>query len=146
MWMTLYVISGMALFYTALGCCGYAGFGTKSGNVLTAFNKPLWLVEFNNIPVIIHLIVGYMVFSQSIFAINEKRLATKWPNSFFTVVYTVRVPFTQNETFPIIPCRLLIRITFVIFTILVAIADFPLSMYIVQARIRQETFTWTMLQ
>ncbi|KAJ4824394.1 hypothetical protein Tsubulata_024688, partial [Turnera subulata] len=51
------------------------------------------------------------VLSQSIFAVNEELLATKWPNSFSTVVYT-----------------------------------FPLSMYIVQARIRQGTFTWTMFQ
>jgi len=59
---TLYAIGGTALFYTSLGCMGYAAFGADvPGNYLTGFYKPLWLVDIANLAVIIHLIVGYQV-------------------------------------------------------------------------------------
>uniref|UniRef100_A0A3N7FW90 Amino acid transporter transmembrane domain-containing protein n=1 Tax=Populus trichocarpa TaxID=3694 RepID=A0A3N7FW90_POPTR len=109
---TLYAIGGTALFYTSLGCMGYAAFGADvPGNYLTGFYKPLWLVDIANLAVIIHLIVGYQVFAQTIFAMNEKSLATRWQahGSFFNKIYTVRLQCKQDYSFQFTPSRLLLR-------------------------------------
>ncbi|KAJ6433683.1 hypothetical protein OIU84_017390 [Salix udensis] len=70
---TLYAIGGTALFYTSLGCMGYAAFGADApGNYLTGFYKPLWLVDIANLAVIIHLIVGYqVVFYRNLNSVGE---------------------------------------------------------------------------
>ncbi|KAI9383581.1 hypothetical protein POPTR_013G103500v4 [Populus trichocarpa] len=167
---TLYAIGGTALFYTSLGCMGYAAFGADvPGNYLTGFYKPLWLVDIANLAVIIHLIVGYQVFAQTIFAMNEKSLATRWQahGSFFNKIYTVRLQCKQDYSFQFTPSRLLLRTGFVIFTTLVAMmfpffnailgllgsisfwpltVYFPLNMYMVQANIKRGDSTWIMFQ
>lgn len=196
---TLYAIGGTALFYTSLGCMGYAAFGADvPGNYLTGFYKPLWLVDIANLAVIIHLIVGYQVvstlililweftflhfrcsdhvfllydqvFAQTIFAMNEKSLATRWQAhaSFFNKIYTVRLQCKQDYSFQFTPSRLLLRTGFVIFTTLVAMmfpffnailgllgsisfwpltVYFPLNMYMVQANIKRGDSTWIMFQ
>ncbi|KAF2297302.1 hypothetical protein GH714_020973 [Hevea brasiliensis] len=94
---TSYAIGGTALFYISVGCMGYAAFGNDiPGNVLAGFYQPFWLVDIANLSVIIHLIGAYQVFSQPIFAINEKLLASKWPTSCFATIYTIRLPFTHK--------------------------------------------------
>ncbi|KAJ6360598.1 hypothetical protein OIU77_004587 [Salix suchowensis] len=167
---TLYAIGGTALFYTSLGCMGYAAFGADApGNYLTGFYKPLWLVDIANLAVIIHLIVGYQVFAQTIFAINEKSLATRWqaPGSFFNKIYTVRFQCIQNYSFQLTPSRILLRTGFVVLTTLVAMlfpffnailgllgsisfwpltVYFPLNMYMVQAKIKRGNSKWIMFQ
>ncbi|KAJ6433682.1 hypothetical protein OIU84_017389 [Salix udensis] len=167
---TLYAIGGTALFYTSLGCMGYAAFGADApGNYLTGFYKPLWLVDIANLAVIIHLTVGYQVFAQTIFAINEKWLATRWqaPGSFFNKIYTVRFQCIQNYSFQLTPSRILLRTGFVVLTTLVAMlfpffnailgllgsisfwpltVYFPLNMYMVQAKIKRGNSKWIMFQ
>ncbi|CAK7344763.1 unnamed protein product [Dovyalis caffra] len=167
---TLYAIGGTALFYTSLGCMGYVAFGADvPGNFLTGFYKPLWLVDIANLAVIIHLIVGYQVFAQTIFAINEKWLAAtcQAPASFFNKIYTIRFQCKQNYSFQFTPSRLLLRTGFVVFTTLVAMlfpffnailgllgsisfwpltVYFPLNMYMVQAKIKRGNSTWIMFQ
>ncbi|XP_011005427.1 PREDICTED: amino acid permease 4-like isoform X2 [Populus euphratica] len=168
---TLYAIGGTALFYTSLGCMGYVAFGADvPGNYLTGFYKPLWLADITNLAVIIHLIVGYQVFAQTIFAKNEKSLPTRWQvhGSFFNKIYTARFQYRkQDYSFQFTPSRFLLRTGFVIFTTLVAMlfpffnailgllgaisfwpltVYFPLKMYMVQANIKRGNSTWMMFQ
>ncbi|KAG5233151.1 amino acid permease [Salix suchowensis] len=135
---TLYAIGGTALFYTSLGCMGYAAFGADApGNYLTGFYKPLWLVDIANLAVIIHLIVGYqVVFYHNLNSVGEfmllhllcsdcyvlSVLATRWqaPGSFFNKIYTVRFQCIQNYSFQLTPSRILLRTGFVVLTTLVA--------------------------
>ncbi|CAI9088133.1 OLC1v1022379C1 [Oldenlandia corymbosa var. corymbosa] len=71
------------VFYLCCGCFGYAAFGDKTpGNLLTGFGfyEPYWLVDFANACIILHLVGGYQIFSQVIFAMVEKWFARKYPN------------------------------------------------------------------
>jgi len=109
------------------------------------------------------------VFAQTIFAMNEKSLATRWQahGSFFNKIYTVRLQCIQDYSFQFTPSRLLLRTGFVIFTTLVAMmfpffnailgllgsisfwpltVYFPLNMYMVQANIKRGDSTWIMFQ
>ncbi|CAA3020043.1 probable amino acid permease 7 isoform X2 [Olea europaea var. sylvestris] len=67
-------------------CCGglgYAAFGNSTpGNLLTGFGfyEPYWLVDFANACVVLHLVGGYQVFSQPLFAITERWIVKKFPN------------------------------------------------------------------
>ncbi|CAI9787824.1 unnamed protein product [Fraxinus pennsylvanica] len=67
-------------------CCGglgYAAFGNStSGNLLTGFGfyEPYWLIDFANACVFLHLVGGYQVFSQPLFAITERWIIKKFPN------------------------------------------------------------------
>lgn len=162
---SLLAISGTTLFYLALGCMGYAAFGSEvEGNVLTGFHSPRWLVDFGNLALIIHLIGGYQVFAQPIFAIHEKWLASKWPTSFINRVYTTDFSCRKkNYTIHVTTSRLLLRTLFVMFTTLIAMMFpffnavlgvlgsisfwpltiyFPLSMYMVQFNTRRGSSTW----
>ncbi|CAI9787827.1 unnamed protein product [Fraxinus pennsylvanica] len=67
-------------------CCGglgYAAFGNSTpGNLLTGFGfyEPYWLIDFANACVFLHLVGGYQVFSQPLFAITERWIIKKFPN------------------------------------------------------------------
>nr|GME16707.1 probable amino acid permease 7 isoform X1 [Ipomoea batatas] len=82
-------------FYLCCGGLGYAAFGTKTpGNLLTGFGfyDPYWLVDFANACVAVHLVGGYQVFSQPLYAITEKWLRLKLPqNQFFQVDYNLKL-------------------------------------------------------
>ncbi|KAE8677252.1 putative amino acid permease 7 [Hibiscus syriacus] len=72
------------LFYLCCGCFGYAAFGNNTpGNLLTGFGfyKPYWLVDFANACIVLHLVGGYQIFSQPVFAFAERRFTDKFPNS-----------------------------------------------------------------
>ncbi|KAL3333693.1 hypothetical protein AABB24_033662 [Solanum stoloniferum] len=73
-------------FYLCCGGFGYAAFGNSTpGNLLTGFGfyEPYWLVDFANACVILHLVGGYQVFSQPIFAEVERWFTRKFPDSQF---------------------------------------------------------------
>ncbi|KAL0301026.1 UNVERIFIED_CONTAM: putative amino acid permease 7 [Sesamum radiatum] len=73
-------------FYLCCGGFGYAAFGDATpGNLLTGFGfyEPYWLINFANACVVLHLVGGYQVFSQPLYANIEKFLAKKFPNSRF---------------------------------------------------------------
>ncbi|CDP13656.1 unnamed protein product [Coffea canephora] len=85
-----------AFFYLSCGCFGYAAFGDKTpGNLLTGFGfyEPYWLVDFANACVILHLVGGFQVYSQPIFALVEKWFNTKFPDSASANNLDVRLPF-----------------------------------------------------
>ncbi|XP_006647812.2 probable amino acid permease 7 [Oryza brachyantha] len=64
-------------FYLGCGCFGYAAFGDATpGNLLTGFGfyEPYWLVDFANLCIVLHLLGGYQVYSQPVFAVVERRM------------------------------------------------------------------------
>ncbi|VFQ90547.1 unnamed protein product [Cuscuta campestris] len=73
-------------FYLCCGGLGYAAFGNAApGNLLTGFGfyEPYWLVDFANACVALHLVGGYQVFSQPLYANVERWLGKKYPESQF---------------------------------------------------------------
>ncbi|XP_016581496.2 probable amino acid permease 7 isoform X3 [Capsicum annuum] len=73
-------------FYLCCGGFGYAAFGNSTpGNLLTGFGfyEPYWLVDFANACVVLHLVGGYQIFSQPLFADIERWFARKFPESKF---------------------------------------------------------------
>ncbi|KAL2483752.1 putative amino acid permease 7 [Forsythia ovata] len=72
-----------SFFYLCCGGLGYAAFGNSTpGNLLTGFGfyEPYWLIDFANACVVLHLVGGYQVFSQPLFAITERWITKKFPN------------------------------------------------------------------
>ncbi|KAJ8542795.1 hypothetical protein K7X08_005318 [Anisodus acutangulus] len=73
-------------FNLSCGGFGYAAFGNSTpGNLLTGFGfyEPYWLVDFANACVVLHLVGGYQIFSQPLFADIERWFARKFPESKF---------------------------------------------------------------
>lgn len=56
-------------FYFCCGCFGYAAFGDSApGNLLTGFGfyEPYWLINIANVCIIVHLVGGYQVLSNTL--------------------------------------------------------------------------------
>ncbi|CAL5335473.1 unnamed protein product [Camellia sinensis] len=109
-------------FYLCCSGVEYAAFGDSSpGNLLTGFGfyEPYCLIDFANACIVLHLVGGYQVFSQPLFALVDKRFARKFPNSgFVNNGYTLKLPF-----FPILRLNLLrlcFRTTYVASTTVIA--------------------------
>ncbi|XP_071702553.1 probable amino acid permease 7 isoform X2 [Rutidosis leptorrhynchoides] len=93
---TMKKTSGIAVFITAsfyllCGASGYAAFGDSApGNLLTGFGfyEPYWLVDFGNACIVLHLVGGYQIYSQTLFAIVERWYVEKFPESVLTVDIT----------------------------------------------------------
>ncbi|XP_027061696.1 probable amino acid permease 7 isoform X2 [Coffea eugenioides] len=71
-------------FYLCCGGFGYAAFGNSTpGNLLTGFGfyEPYWLIDFANACIVLHLVGGYQIFSQTLFGTVERRLARQFPGS-----------------------------------------------------------------
>jgi amino acid permease len=67
-------------FYLMCGCLGYAAFGNAApGNILSGFYEPYWLVDFANVCIVLHLVGGFQVFLQPLFAAVEADVASRWP-------------------------------------------------------------------
>ncbi|XP_057765376.1 probable amino acid permease 7 [Salvia miltiorrhiza] len=69
-------------FYMSCGGFGYAAFGNSTpGNLLTGFGfyEPYWLIDFANACVVVHLIGGYQMFTQPLFASVEGWFVSKLP-------------------------------------------------------------------
>ncbi|KAK4439645.1 putative amino acid permease 7 [Sesamum alatum] len=83
-------------FYLSCGGLGYAAFGDKTpGDLLTGFSTygPYWLINFANACVVLHLIGGYQVYSQPVFAVVDKWLSERFPqSSFVNRNYNVKLP------------------------------------------------------
>ncbi|CAA0814045.1 Probable amino acid permease 7 [Striga hermonthica] len=146
------------LFYLCCGGFGYAAFGNSTpGNLLTGFGfyEPYWLVDLANACVVLHLIGGYQVFSQPLYASIEKSFVEKFPNNRF-VHYNLK----EATVFRLNPMRMCLRTTYVAFTTgfailfpyfnqVVGVAGainfwpivvyFPVEMYLVQKNIRPWT-------
>ncbi|TVU07854.1 hypothetical protein EJB05_41226, partial [Eragrostis curvula] len=75
-------ISTTTAFYMLCGCLGYAAFGNGApGNILTGFGfyEPYWLVDLANACIVVHLVGGFQVFCQPLFAAVEGALAATFP-------------------------------------------------------------------
>lgn len=156
-------------FYLCCGCFGYAAFGNDTpGNLLTGFGfyEPFWLVDFANVCVILHLVGGYQIFCQPIFAFVEKRFRKKYPDSgFVNNFYGIELPFMP--AFKLNPFRLCFRTAYVISTTGIAMVFpyfnqilgvlgalnfwplaiyFPVEMYFVQRKIGAWTRKWVVLR
>ncbi|XP_058097715.1 amino acid permease 4-like [Magnolia sinica] len=158
-------------FYLSLGCIGYAAFGDNApGNILTGFGfyEPFWLVDIANLCIVLHLLGAYQVYAQPIFASAEKCIASKWPQAeFIHTIYTFRLPFAKATSLSLTLSTLILRSIFIAFATLVAMlfpffnailgllgalsfwpltVYFPVSMYMVQAKITRGMPKWVLLQ
>ncbi|KAK4420617.1 putative amino acid permease 7 [Sesamum alatum] len=156
-------------FYLCCGCFGYAAFGDQTpGNLLTGFGfyEPYWLVDFANACIILHLIGGYQVYSQPVFAYAERWLVEKFPESrFINKFYTCKLPLLP--AFQMNMLRLCFRTAYVISTTGIAMlfpyfnqvlgvlgalnfwplaVYFPVEMYFVQSKTGAWTRKWIYLQ
>ncbi|KAF8043103.1 hypothetical protein BT93_A1449 [Corymbia citriodora subsp. variegata] len=160
-------------FYFCCGCLGYAAFGDGApGNLLTGivdgegFFEPFWLVDFANVCIIVHLVGGYQMYSQPIFAAAERWFSSTHPNSIFVnKFYTINLPLVPAIQMNLF--RLCFRTVFVISTTGIALVFpyfnsvlgvvgalnfwplaiyFPVEMYLVQKKIGAWTRKWIVLQ
>ncbi|XP_044512066.1 amino acid permease 8-like [Mangifera indica] len=165
---TLYAVGATTLFYISLGCMGYAAYGNDApGNILAGYYNLFWLVDIANLAVVIHLIGAYQVFSQPLFAVHETWIGTRWPTSFFNTDHTAKLPFIKKYTIRFTLSKLLLRTVFVTFTTAIAMmfpfftailgllgavsfwpltVYLPVSMYIVQAKIKRGSSKWILFQ
>ncbi|GMP66399.1 hypothetical protein CsSME_00026772 [Camellia sinensis var. sinensis] len=155
--------------YLCCACFGYAAFGDQTpGNLLTGFGfyEPYWLVDFANACVVLHLIGGYQVYSQPLFAEAERWITKKLPdNEFVNNVYTIKLPMLP--VFKLNLLRLCFRTTYVASTTGIALLFpyfndvlgvlgalnfwplaiyFPVDMYLRQRNIRAWTRMWVVFQ
>ncbi|KAL6513977.1 hypothetical protein OROHE_019433 [Orobanche hederae] len=157
-------------FYLSCGGFGYAAFGDQTpGNLLTGFGTygPYWLVDFANACVVLHLIGGYQVYSQPLFAMVDKWLADRFPrSSFFNRKYAViKLPLLPSLSLNLE--RLCFRTAYVVSTTAVAMVFpyfnqvlgvlgtinfwplsvyFPVEMWLRQKELRPWTTGWTVFR
>ncbi|XP_010421188.1 PREDICTED: probable amino acid permease 7 isoform X1 [Camelina sativa] len=158
-------------FFFCCGCFGYAAFGDSTpGNLLTGFGfyEPFWLVDFANACIVLHLVGGYQVFSQPIFAAIERWLTERYPqNKFIARFYGFKLPMLRGGTVRWNPMRVCLRTMYVVTTtgaalmfpyfnevlgVLGAFGFWPLAVYypvemcILQKKIRSWTRPWLLLR
>ncbi|KAJ9187124.1 hypothetical protein P3X46_002618 [Hevea brasiliensis] len=156
-------------FYLCCGCFGYAAFGNKTpGNLLTGFGffEPYWLIDFANACIVLHLVGGYQIFSQPVFAFVEGWSAKKYPRSrFVNRFYPLKLPLFPPLQINLL--RLCFRTAYVASTTAIAMAFpyfnqvlgvlgalnfwplaiyFPVEMYLLQKKIRAWTRKWIVLR
>ncbi|ESR65970.1 hypothetical protein CICLE_v10008202mg [Citrus x clementina] len=156
-------------FYLCCGCFGYAAFGNDTpGNLLTGFGfyEPYWLIDFANACIVLHLVGGYQIYSQPVFAFVERWFTRKYPSSgFVNNFYTFKLPLLPPLRVNIL--RLCFRTAYVVSTTAVAIIFpyfnqvlgvlgalnfwplaiyFPVEMYFVQKKIGAWTRKWIVLR
>lgn len=79
---TVVGVATTTAFYMLCGCLGYSALGNNApGNILTGFYEPYWLVDFANVCIVIHLVGGFQVFLQPLFAAVETAVAARYPST-----------------------------------------------------------------
>ncbi|KAE8098920.1 hypothetical protein FH972_016947 [Carpinus fangiana] len=156
-------------FYLCCGCFGYAAFGNATpGNLLTGFGfyEPYWLIDLANACIVLHLVGGYQIYSQPVFAFAERWFTKKFPNSgFVNNFYTIKLPLLPGFKWNLL--RLCFRTAYVISTTIIAMVFpyfnqvlgllgalnfwpltiyFPVEMYFVQKKIGAWTKKWIVLR
>ncbi|OAY51328.1 probable amino acid permease 7 [Manihot esculenta] len=156
-------------FYLCCGCFGYAAFGNKTpGNLLTGFGffEPYWLIDFANVCIVLHLVGGYQIYSQPVFAFVEGWFGKKYPRSWFiNKFYPLKLPLIPPLQMN--PLRLCFRTVYVASTTALAMVFpyfnqvlgvlgalnfwplaiyFPVEMYFVQKKIGAWTRKWIVLR
>ncbi|KAL1206114.1 putative amino acid permease 7 [Cardamine amara subsp. amara] len=168
---SMVAVSITTLFFLCCGCLGYAAFGDLTpGNLLTGFGfyEPFWLVDFANACIVVHLVGGYQVYSQPIFAAMERWLIEKYPqNKFLARFYSFKLPLLGGGPVRLNPMKMCLRTMYVVMTTGVAIVFpyfnevlgvlgaitfwplavyFPVEMCILQKKIRVWTRPWLILR
>ncbi|XVF70969.1 hypothetical protein PTKIN_Ptkin11bG0204800 [Pterospermum kingtungense] len=156
-------------FYLCCGCFGYAAFGNDTpGNLLTGFGfyEPYWLIDFANACIVLHLVGGYQIFSQPVFAFVERWFSNKFPGSgFVNNFYTLKLPLLpslQMNLFKIcfrtayVASTTVIAMIFPYFNQVLGVLGalnfwplaiyFPVEMYFVQKKIQPWTRKWVVLR
>ncbi|XP_051114791.1 probable amino acid permease 7 [Andrographis paniculata] len=158
-----------SFFFLCCGCFGYAAFGSQApGNLLTGFGfyEPYWLIDLANACIVLHLVGGYQIYSQPLFAVAERQIEKKFPDSGFVHhEYVIKLPFLPS--FKLSLLRLSFRTVYVASTTGLAILFpyfnevlgvlgalnfwplaiyFPVEMYFAQNKVRAWTSTWMVLQ
>ncbi|MBA0728076.1 hypothetical protein Golax_001011 [Gossypium laxum] len=162
-------ISATTFFYLCCGALGYAAFGDKTpGNLLTGFGfyEPYWLIDFANMCIVLHLVGGYQVYSQPLFANVEKWVSVKFPDSgIIHKDFKLKLPLLP--AFKLNVLRLCFRTIFVASTTIIAMLFpyfnqvlgvlggiyfwplsiyFPVQMYFKQRNVEAWSLKWVMLQ
>ncbi|KAK2640047.1 hypothetical protein Ddye_027842 [Dipteronia dyeriana] len=157
------------IFYLLCGGFGYAAFGEATpGNLLTGFGfyEPYWLIDFANACIMIHLVGGYQLYCQPLFANAEKRISDKYPHSgFMKNEFSVKLPLIP--AFQLNLLRLCFRTAYVVFTTVIGMTFpyfnevigvmggiifwpltiyFPVEMYFKQRNVEAWTKKWVMLR
>ncbi|ONK55091.1 uncharacterized protein A4U43_UnF7710 [Asparagus officinalis] len=156
-------------FYLCCGCSGYAAFGDDTpGNLLTGFGfyEPYWLIDFANACIIVHLLGGYQMYCQPIYALIDRWLSKRFPNNgFVNDFYVIELPLLPSYRMNLL--RLCYRTLYVTSTTAIAmlfpyfnqvlgvlgafnfwpiVIYFPLQMYFVQRGLGSWTRKWVLLQ
>ncbi|KAF5773986.1 putative amino acid transporter, transmembrane domain-containing protein [Helianthus annuus] len=166
---SLIAILVTTFFYLGCGCFGYAAFGDNTpGNLLTGFGfyEPYWLIDFANACIILHLIGGYQLFSQPVYAYAERWVTEKFPDSIL-LKNTDRLKLPLLPDFELNLFRLCFRTSYVVSTTGIALVFpyfneilgllgalnlwplaiyFPVEMYIVQRKVETWSRKWVVLQ
>ncbi|XP_057545495.1 probable amino acid permease 7 [Amaranthus tricolor] len=155
------------LFYLLCGGFGYAAFGDNTpGNLMTGLHEPYWLVNLANVCIVVHLIGGYQVFTQALYAAIDRWFAQKFPdNEFIHNSHSFKLPLVPSLRVNLF--RLWFRTGYVVSTTLLAIAFpyfnqvlgilgalmfwplsiyFPIEMYLSQRNIQAWTGWWIALK
>ncbi|KAJ4715212.1 Amino acid permease [Melia azedarach] len=151
--------------YMLCGCMGYAAAGDLApGNLLTgfAFYNPFWLLDIANIAVVIHLLGGYQVCCQPIFAFVEKLAPKRFPESKF-ITREIKLQIPGFGPYNLSLFRLVWRTVFVFSTTIISmlvpffndvlgiigalifwplVVYFPIEMYILQKKIEKWSTKW----
>ncbi|GLT63063.1 hypothetical protein SLA2020_356560 [Shorea laevis] len=159
----------ITFFYLCCGCFGYAAFGNATpGNLLTGFGfyEPYWLIDFANACIILHLVGGYQIYSQPVFAVVERWFRKKFPGSrFVNSTYSLKLPMLPPVEMNLF--RLCFRTAYVVSTTIIAMIFpyfnqvlgllgalsfwplaiyFPVEMYFIQMKIGPWTKKWIVLR
>ncbi|PKI54695.1 hypothetical protein CRG98_024895 [Punica granatum] len=163
-------LSITTFFYLCCGGFGYAAFGDATpGNLLTGFGfyEPYWLIDFANACVVLHLVGGYQVYSQPLFANTERWFEKKFPRSgFVNRNYELKLPL-YSPPLQINFLRLCFRTVYVASTTTIAMIFpyfnqvigvlgglnfwpltiyFPVEMYLKQRKVEAWTRKWITLR
>ncbi|KAI9186331.1 hypothetical protein LWI28_016253 [Acer negundo] len=141
---------------------------TTPGNLLTGFGfyEPSWLIDFANACIIIHLVGGYQLYSQPLFANAERVISDKYPhNGFIKNEFSLKLPLIP--AFQLSLLRLCFRTAYVVFTTVIGMTFpyfnevigvmggiifwpltiyFPVEMYFKQRNVEACTKQWVMLR
>ncbi|CAI8587083.1 unnamed protein product [Vicia faba] len=162
-------VSITTFFYLCCACFGYAAFGNQTpGNLLTGFGfyEPYWLIDFANACIVLHLVGGYLIYSQPTYSAADKWCSRSYPNSrFVNSFYRLKLPFLPD--FQINMSRICTRTVYVISTTGLAIMFpyfnqvlgvlgaigfwpltiyFPVEMYFVQNKVEAWSTKWITLR
>ncbi|KDP36330.1 hypothetical protein JCGZ_09545 [Jatropha curcas] len=162
-------IAVTTFFYLCCGGFGYAAFGEDTpGNLLTGFGfyEPYWLIDFANACIVLHLVGGYQVYTQPVFATVEKWFAERYPdNIFINRNFSLKLPLLP--AFKLNLFRMCFRTIYVMSTTAISMIFpyfnqvigllgalnfwpltiyFPVEMYCRQRNIEAWTIKWIMLQ